>query len=87
MSDSGSGDYTMSSFWKNDMTEAGKRGSAARTAIYAARTHCKNGHEWTPENTMIRKSKRKGVEVERRACIQCHEDHKAASRMGPRVER
>ncbi len=73
----------ISSFWKGDMSKAGKRGSAARTATMAAKTHCKRDHEYTEENTG--KQVKGGREV--RFCIQCREDQKAANRIGTRIER
>jgi hypothetical protein len=34
----------------------------------ATKTHCKNGHEYTPENTYIRSGKGKGGKRDCRAC-------------------
>ncbi len=41
------------------------RSGRTTAALLAARTHCKNGHEFTPENTRIRKDGS-------RACRACH---------------
>jgi HNH endonuclease len=39
------------------------------SARHAAQTHCIHGHEFTPENTWIRKGKNR---ANRRECRQCH---------------
>lgn len=77
-----SGDYPMSSFWKNDMRKSGRKGAAARTAAFSARDECKYGHKWTPENTGWKESRGKRV----RFCLKCYEDRKATARIGERVQ-
>lgn len=46
------------------------RSPLAPTALYAARTHCNNGHEFTPENTFVydRPSPSKGTARRCRTC-------------------
>lgn len=44
------------------------RSPVSRTAQNASKTHCKNGHEFTPENTRMRTGAEKGG----RACIACN---------------
>ncbi|OEI82508.1 hypothetical protein BA060_12160 [Brucella sp. B13-0095] len=41
-----------------------KKAVEVRVANQLARTHCKNGHEWTPENT--------GQQKSGRYCRECH---------------
>lgn len=43
-----------------------KKAVAARVANQLSRTHCKNGHEWTPENT--------GQQKGGRRCKACHRE-------------
>ena len=42
-------------------------------AINSMRTHCKNGHEFTPENTITRAAGRQCRECHTRACFNWHE--------------
>lgn len=48
-------------------SEAAKITQAHRSAQMAARTHCKNGHEFTPENTGVKKSRGRTI----RRCKEC----------------
>jgi len=41
-------------------------------------THCSNGHEWTPENTRIRRRTLRGKPHKSRACRACERDRDAA---------
>ncbi|MEU1600635.1 HNH endonuclease signature motif containing protein [Streptomyces sp. NPDC005708] len=53
------------------------------TAINARKTHCKNGHEFTPENTLI--SIRKGSGRTRRRCLACTDDYESERRQARRA--
>ncbi|HZQ33748.1 MAG TPA: HNH endonuclease [Mycobacterium sp.] len=46
---------------------------------YARKTHCKHGHEYTPENTLI-------TPLGRRRCRACHREHVARTRLTPAGE-
>jgi len=46
-------------------------------------THCGNGHEWTPENTITRMTLNRGKRSRRRFCRACDRD-RAARRRGTR---
>lgn len=41
-------------------------------------THCSNGHEWTPENTHIRRRTLRGKPHTSRVCKACERDRSAA---------
>lgn len=48
-------------------------------AVYARRTHCKNGHEWTPCNISWAKSKRLARPFRR--CLACERERKQRLRL------
>lgn len=50
-----------------------KFGTAASATMRKSRTHCKNGHEWTPENT--------GKQRSGRACKACHRERARARKV------
>lgn len=52
--------------------------SSSPPAQYARRTHCKNGHEFTPENTII--STVKAGRYKLRKCRTCYHEYHAAYR-------
>lgn len=49
-------------------------------AIQSAKTHCKHGHEFTPENTRTRKA---GVRSGHRDCKECERNRYIESRLTP----
>lgn len=55
------------------------------THHYAKRTHCKNGHEFTPENTRI--DTRPDGSFKRRVCLQCETDRRRDRQAALREER
>lgn len=60
---------------ENILRGVGPAGSKAR---FAAQTHCRRGHEYTEENTYVKKQK--GGKYPNRICRTCQRDRKAASR-------
>jgi hypothetical protein len=57
-----------------DMMSKGRNGNGATTGSLVPRTHCKNGHEFTSENTYIR------PDTKARQCRQCRADRQGANR-------
>ena len=55
---------------------------SAQPALNAVKTHCDNGHEFTPENTYVRKSWSKG-----RQCVTCSNERKRAYYRAKRLAR
>src|SRR4051794_5561275 len=51
-----------------DMAAKGRANNTAATAAWRARTHCKNGHEYTPGNTEYTKSGH-------RDCLACRREY------------
>lgn len=49
-------------------------------ASFARRTHCKNGHEFTPDNTFPRGDHGRGCRTCRDAYLAAHRERKAATR-------
>lgn len=64
---------------------AAGKGGAASAAVNKAKTHCKNGHEYTPENTKIKINKKNGKTYETRNCLQCRKDYEESKKIGERV--
>lgn len=54
-----------------------------RGAIYARRTHCMHGHEFTPENTKVGTTPRGATY---RRCLACHQTRSRASKARARAK-
>lgn len=56
---------------KQNMEDATRKGRMKSFAPYAGVTHCKNGHEFTEENTRVRHRVLRGKEYLERRCLTC----------------
>ena len=65
-------------FGKDNIPWAGVASSAENRK---AKTHCRNGHEWTLENTQTRACFAKGRKYEYRSCRQCNIDRQSKKRL------